>query len=169
MFNQFPALNKQKGFGMTEVIVSMLVLGVAVIGFSALQVRALDVTGDSMFRTQAIALAQDLGERIMLNPSGATKYKATWNATNSSNCETASCTPEQMAEYDIKSVTNTAKQILPNGQIKLIKCIERNNYCVYVTWNKTQPNAEGAADSCSNENDTFVTNADCVKLETSLL
>ncbi|MCC6374541.1 MAG: prepilin-type N-terminal cleavage/methylation domain-containing protein, partial [Moraxellaceae bacterium] len=42
---------RQKGFGITEVIVSMLVLGIAVIGFAALQVRALDTTSEAMFRT----------------------------------------------------------------------------------------------------------------------
>ena len=97
---------RQKGFGITEVIVSMLVLGIAVIGFAALQVRALDTTSEAMFRTQAMAIAQDLGERIMLNPTGNATYKGTWSATTMTNykCETANCTAAEMAQYDMKTL-----------------------------------------------------------------
>lgn len=168
MFNQSCVLNKQQGFGMTEIIVSMLVLGVAVIGFAALQIRALDTTGEAMFRTQAMALAQDLGERIILNPDGATTYK-NWTTGSTVNCETGNCTPADMAKYDITGVIKLAQDTLPNGQITVLKCISQNNYCVYVSWNKTKPNADAAADSCSQADDRYVPGADCVKLETSLL
>lgn len=171
MLKTYSLLQSQKGFGITEVIVSMLVLGIAVIGFSALQVRALDTTSEAMFRTQAMAIAQDLGERIMLNPSGAATYKGTWNAAAMANykCETADCTPAEMAQYDMKTLDELVKSSLPNGQIALIKCINRNNYCVYVSWNKTKPSIGSGDTDCSTTADAFVTNADCIKLETSLL
>lgn len=167
--NSFP--KGQKGFGLTEVIVSMLVLGIAVIGFAALQIRALDTTSDAMFRTQAMAIAQDLGERMMLNPNGASTYRDSWNPATMPNykCETTACTPAEMAQYDMKTMDELVKASLPNGQIALIKCINRNNYCVYVAWNKTTATQGSAAPHCSTNQDAFVAEADCVKLETSLL
>lgn len=171
MFNQSIALNKQQGFGMVEIIVSMLVLGIAVIGFAALQIRALDVTGEAMFRTQAMSLAQDLAERMTINPDGAATYRDNWDTGAMSNykCETENCTPAEMAQYDMKTINELVKASLPEGQITLLQCIGHNNYCVYVSWNKTQPDADGTETSCSNSDDTFVSGADCVKLETSLL
>ncbi|HQV80323.1 MAG TPA: type IV pilus modification protein PilV [Agitococcus sp.] len=169
--NSFP--KGQKGFGLTEVIVSMLVLGIAVIGFAALQIRALDTTSDAMFRTQAMALAQDLGERMMLNPdpTASAVYRGVWSPATMPNykCETTACTPAEMAQYDMKTMDELVKASLPNGQIALIKCINRNNYCVYVAWNKTTATQGSAAPHCSTNQDAFVAEADCVKLETSLL
>jgi len=167
MFKKVLSCKKQQGFGMIEIIVSMLVLGIAVIGFAALQIRALDATGSAMFRTQAMALAQDLGERIRLNPAGSATYRNNWNANAVAidKCEAADCTPVEMAQYDMKVITELAKSTLPNGQVALLNCIGMNNICVYITWNNTKPNATGAADSCSKNTDFYMPNSDCVKLE----
>lgn len=172
MLKTYSLLQRQKGFGITEVIVSMLVLGIAVIGFAALQVRALDTTSEAMFRTQAMAIAQDLGERIMLNPTGNATYKGTWSATTMTNykCETANCTAAEMAQYDMKTLDELVKSSLPNGQIALIKpAAGFINYSVYVSWNKTTLTEGDEAPHCFTSDDTFVANADCIKLETSLL
>lgn len=171
MLKAYTLPKNQNGFGITEVIVSMLVLGIAVIGFSALQLRALDTTSEAMFRTQAMAIAQDLAERIMLNPAGAATYKDSWDATAMTNykCEIENCTAEEMAQYDMKTLDELVKSSLPNGQMALVECINRNNYCVYVSWNKTTPTVGTSDTDCSTSADAFVTNADCIKLETSLL
>lgn len=63
------ARHRQRGFSFFEVLIAALILGVAVLGFAALQVRALDTTGVAHFRSQAAVLAADLSERIrMLAP-----------------------------------------------------------------------------------------------------
>ena len=159
----------QRGIGMPEVIVSMLLLGVAVIGFAALQVRALDSTNDAMFRTQAAAIAQEMGERMRLNPQGAATYRNNWSTTAvaANKCETGNCTPVQMAQYDMRTMTNLAAASLPNGQIAVLPCINRTNLCVYVSWNATNPTIGTAAPACSLSSDAYVPNADCVKLEAS--
>ncbi len=60
----------QRGFSLFEVLIAALVLGVAVLGFAGLQVRALGSTGESAFRTQAAVLAADLAERIRMADTG---------------------------------------------------------------------------------------------------
>ena len=50
----------QQGVSLVEVLVAMVLLGVAVIGFVALQVRAVTATGESFNRSQAVSIAQDM-------------------------------------------------------------------------------------------------------------
>ena len=45
--------SQQKGVGLIEVLVAVLLLSVAVLGFSALQMRAISATDESLIRTQA--------------------------------------------------------------------------------------------------------------------
>jgi type IV pilus assembly protein PilV len=158
---------KQKGIGMPEVMVSMLLLGVAVIGFAALQVRALDSTNDAMFRTQAASIAQEMGERMRLNPAGEPTYRNNWNTTAvaEDKCFTAECTPVEMAQYDMRTMTKVAADTLPNGRLAVRPCINRTNLCVYVSWNETTPTIGSAAPNCSLNSDAYVPNADCIKLE----
>ena len=160
---------QQYGIGMPEVLVSMWLLGVAVIGFAALQLRALSTAKDAMFRTQAAAIAQEMGERMRLNPAGAATYRNNWNATAvaADVCETGNCTPVQMAQYDMRTMTQLVSTSLPNGQIMVRPCIGRTNLCVYVSWNSTNPTIGTAAPACSLNTDAYVPNADCIKLEAS--
>ena len=157
---------QQKGVGLPEIMVAMLLLGVAVIGFAGLQVRALSSTNDAMYRTQAIAIAQDFAERMALNPKVKATYLGTWN-TAAVDCETVECTDVKMAQYDMFTLAKLAVTTLPNGQMAVMPCIERNNVCIYVSWNSTTPTQGASAPHCTVPvDDTYVTNADCVKLET---
>lgn len=56
----------QKGFSLLEVLIAMLVVGIAVLAFAAMQVRALDTTGASHLRAQAAVLAADFAERARM-------------------------------------------------------------------------------------------------------
>jgi type IV pilus assembly protein PilV len=172
--SKYYAKQQQKGVGLPEIMVAMLLLGVAVIGFAGLQVRALGSTNDAMFRTQAIAIAQDFAERMALNPTANATYrnKAQWNPTavDANKCEVGNCTPVEMAQYDMRAITELAIATLPNGKVAVWPCIDRNNLCVYVAWNDTTATQGTAAPDCTvTADDTYVTNADCVKLETITL
>lgn len=166
---RFHSLTKQKGIGMPEVMVAMLLLGIAVVGFSALQVRAVSATNESGDRTQAMAIALDLSERMRLNPGGRLTYKATWNPTGTSTtlCEGAVCNAAQMASYDIRQVTDLAAATLPNGRLALSTCPGRANSCIYVAWNNTSPTIGDSVPNCSKLDGTYVSAAppdstDCV-------
>ena len=59
--------NYQHGVGLVEVLVAMLVLAIGVLGFVALQYRAVEATSESSYRVQAINTARDLAERVRVN------------------------------------------------------------------------------------------------------
>lgn len=169
--NHYSFKNFQKGIGLPEVLVSMLLLGIAVIGFSALQIRALSSTSEAMVRTQAMAAAQEFSERMRLNPNAASTYRNNWTTTalTSTYCEVNTCTPTQMAQYDMRTMSELVAAILPNGKIAVLPCINRTNLCVYVAWGDTTPTKGTATTDCSMDSDSYVNNASCVKLETSTL
>ena len=68
----------QHGVGLVEVLVAVLLLSVAVLGFSALQVRAVSATDESLVRTKSLTLVRNLAEVMRAYPdayvtgSGAT-------------------------------------------------------------------------------------------------
>ena len=168
-------MTKQKGVGMTEVLIAMLLLGVGVIGFAGLQVRAISSSHDAFFRTQASAIARDLSERIRLNNTALATYQnnVLWGAPVSTRnaCQIAACTDVQMASYDIANVANMAATTLPNGQVNVRPCQVSNNTCIYVSWNATTPTVGATSPNCVQATGLYVNatppiSTDCIISET---
>jgi len=61
-------INAQQGIGLAEVLVAVLLLSIAVLGFSALQVRAISATDESLVRTKALTLTRNLSEIMRAYP-----------------------------------------------------------------------------------------------------
>ena len=68
----------QKGIGLVEVMVAVLLLSVAVLGFSALQMRAVGATDESLLRTKSLTLIRSLSEIMRAYPDAY----VTGNGTN---------------------------------------------------------------------------------------
>jgi len=160
----------QLGVGLPEIMVAMLLLGVAVIGFAGLQVRALNTTNSAMYRTQGASIAQELGERMRMNPAGRATYAGAWNLTavSADKCVVDTCTPVQMAQYDIRTMSELAAATLPNGQVAVRQCINRTNLCVFVSWNETATTEGSGPPHCVLSTDAYVPDADCIKLGAAL-
>ncbi len=62
-----PRSRLQAGFTMIEILVAVLVLAVGLLGLAGLQTMGLRATTGSYIRTQAVAVAQELAERMRLN------------------------------------------------------------------------------------------------------
>ena len=61
------ANSKQTGYLMIEVLITMFILAVGLLGVVGLQARAEQAETDSYQRTQALILAQDIADRISAN------------------------------------------------------------------------------------------------------
>ncbi|WP_440454424.1 type IV pilus modification protein PilV [Psychrobacter sp. ASPA161_9] len=61
-------LNSQLGVGLVEVLVAVLLLSVAVLGFSALQMRAISATDESLVRTKSLTIVRNLAEIMRAYP-----------------------------------------------------------------------------------------------------
>ena len=141
-------MKRQSGITLVEVLVSLLILGVGVLGFIGMQMRALGSSSEAYERAQAAAIASDFVERMSAQMSYPPKDVVTsklytrdklmsyyntqslwapWGTTEvrDNTCLLGSCNLAQMAAYDIKEVRFYAARLLPNGQTRLGTCPDR--------------------------------------------
>ena len=64
-------LKKQQGVSLLEVLVSVLVLGIGLLGVAALQTSSMRNTNSSLERTMAVILTDTLAELLRANPEAA--------------------------------------------------------------------------------------------------
>lgn len=121
----------QQGVGMLEVLVALLLLAIGVLGFTALQLRAVDASSEASSRVTALTLARDLTERMRSNPQ-AIRQGAYLNSQSS-----MTTTAAQLAQKDLQAIQQQAEQY---GMTVLVdRCPVENStrQCIYVAWDKT--------------------------------
>ncbi len=96
-------LPRQRGFTLLEVLTSLLIFSVGLLGVGGLMVMSVRTNHTAYLRTQASFLAESLADRMRTNLGWINQYNGTYDAstaTGSANCSTAPCTPAQLAAYD---------------------------------------------------------------------
>lgn len=134
----------QRGAGLLEVLVALLLLAVAVLGFVALQLRAVEGTIEGSNRIQAINIARDLSEKIRMNDSSTAiaAYKTqlasqTNQAAEPSACYTAFCTPALKAAFDVNQAYKQASSAGMTLNMMTCPGTANGRQCIYVAWGKT--------------------------------
>ena len=94
----------QRGSGLIEALISMLVVSIGFIGFAGLQIKGLASTKDSLFRSEAVYLSYQMADRVRANlpaaAAGAYNNFSTPTAPDPGCVVTVNCTPAQMAMND---------------------------------------------------------------------
>lgn len=72
----------QRGFSMLEVLISMFIMAVGLLGLVGMQAMAQKSELESYQRAQALILLNDIVDRINTNRKGASCYAVTTDATN---------------------------------------------------------------------------------------
>lgn len=99
--------SKQSGFSLIEILISILILGVGILGLGGLQVASLKSTTNAHSRTIATMYATDLADRMRANPLAVQKgfYGNPINCSGSSQCRRDTyCSPEDVARFDLQEV-----------------------------------------------------------------
>lgn len=112
------SLTHQRGVGLVEVLVSVLLLSVAVLGFSALQVRAVGATDESLVRTKSLTVVRNLAEVMRAYPEAYVTGSGT--AFTSVALDTANAVPTIQAVVsstatDTVSIDGKSISILATG------------------------------------------------------
>lgn len=161
--------SRQHGVGMTEVLIALLLLAIAVLGFVALQVRASATGNEAFSRTQAMAIAKDAGERVRLNLGQLATYTTVGNwggaVGDIEACEAADCAPADLAAYDIANIRSSAANLLPNGRVAMRPCAGSLLSCIFVSWDDTTPTVGNGDNDCVTAAGRYRNNATCVMLE----
>lgn len=90
------------GFTMMEIIVSMFIMSIGILGVVSLQISSLNMNRDALMSVQSNQLISDLSDRIDANYSATYGPVALGDApANGLDCTKSNCTPAQMADYDI--------------------------------------------------------------------
>ena len=166
----------QTGVGLVEIMVALLLLAVAVLGFVALQVRAIAASEEAGQNVQAMNLARDLSERMRMNREGLLSYKASSGTPTACDGEQY-CNPADMAQYEYAQIEERAVQ--QGMTINILDCQGVNNTfrrkCIYVAWGKTEANdasdTSSSSDASSDESTactngtSYEPNAQCVIME----
>ena len=179
----------QRGVGMIEVLVAMLLLAIGVLGYAALQIRAVEATGEALNRSQAMIILRSLAENMRVNTVGQAGYTAavhgyasmTTATTAPASCmaasstDTTTCTPTALATYDafqagtvaLKSNMHLDMYECPGvGSAPLLNGIRRQ--CLFAAWGKTNPVISGAtpaATDCMDSTGAYVPTSTCLMME----
>ncbi len=125
---------QHNGFTLVEILITVLILSIGLLGLAGLQVRSMKQNHNSYLRTQATILAYDIIDRMRANPSAVTATvtdyvaKGAYTVTTSSTpftvsaptatagCTTTTgCTTTQMANTDINQWRVALATQMPAG------------------------------------------------------
>lgn len=175
------SFSREQGVGLVEVLVAVLLLSVAVLGFSALQLRAVSATDESLARTQAMSIVRGLAENMRSNPLQLAAYEKAINNFDpndpsdiqklSISCDSLSniCSSQQIAE---KQAYQAVYQLKNYGiKVKMTNCPGTANFsqikCIIAAWDDTEPSMSSATTtkSCANDDGTYKSGSSCVIVE----
>jgi len=138
------------GFTLIEVLVSVLVLSIGLLGLASLQATSLRYNNDSSAQTQAIYLASDMADRMRANVSVAASYPAK-AAAQQTSCYSGGCSPDEMAGNDIYEWEQSLNT-LPAGQ-GTITAAGGGVYTITVMWDEQRTGAAGTNCNPDDPND----------------
>jgi type IV pilus assembly protein PilV len=123
---------RQRGFSLLEVLVAVLILSFGLLGVAALQVRSLQGTQSSNFRSNAAALTQEIVDAIRANRSRAPRYVI--------GLGSGASTGGSIADTDLTNWRRRIAEQLPQGQ---------GSVAVVSTATPVPPSASGAPQPAS--------------------
>lgn len=146
---------RESGFTLIEILVSLIVLAVGFLGMAALQSSSMQGTASTYFRTQADMLANDLSERIRANRTGseAGDYAYAGGGAAAATCGGAdSCDSATMAAADISEWSDWVENSLPSGDA-IVTELGQNFWAIQVMWDERRNGATGTNCDPSDEAD----------------
>jgi len=137
-----------RGFSLIEVLISLSILAAGLLGMMALQNEALQYNQAAFTDSQAQFLLNDMAERIRAN-AGNNTYAIGFNEvtpTPDVDCAAASCTSNEMAEWDIAqwrgmveaTVADDGVSYLPGGESEILFNNLTDTYIISIRydWNR---------------------------------
>ncbi len=112
--------SRQRGFTLVEVLVAIVVFSIGLIGLGATMAISIRSNNVAAQRTQAIFLAETLGDMMRANGDGvwANAYDGGYPNGATGDC-TANCTVAQIAERDQRLWSEMLQRTLPNASARV--------------------------------------------------
>lgn len=138
---------QQRGVTLIEVMVTVLVLSIGLLGMAALQARLQKSEVEAYQRSQALLLLGDMANRLAVNRSNAASYPAAITTVGAGmNCPTGTATLlERDASEWCRLLQGASEQLNGNSVGTLLGgrgCVEQINtgeYLITVAWQGLTP------------------------------
>lgn len=168
----------QKGIGLVEVMVALLLLAVAVLGFSSMQMFAMKSTDESVMRTRAMAVIRGGSELMRANaqeiqtfanvlngttkPVGITKDSCVLQSAEANGCTIAQLASKDalvLKEYATQNDINISLQTCPGMTGSMAR------QCFVASWGETKAEISDNNNSCANAQGVYKRGAQCFIME----
>ena len=149
----------QTGFSLMEILISLLILSIGMLGLGGLQLSSLKTTNNAHYRTVASMAATDLADRIRANPLAVSNGLYTASLARE-DCDTAlakvcegasECSAQELAAYDLHRVncgvakdshqTGGVQYVLPQALLGVncdgATCTTGLEHVINIEWNET--------------------------------
>ena len=111
---QAPLHKQQKGSSLIEILVSLLVLAIGLLGMASLQSKSIQFNHSAYLRTQATLLASDIIDRMRINDGQANAYVIGTGPASGDPCS-SNCLPDEIATTDLIEWKDNLVNQLPEG------------------------------------------------------
>jgi len=165
---------QQLGVGLVEVLVALILLAVGVLGYTALQLRAVDATSEALTRSQATLILRGLTESMRANsnaqanyPDAIKAYVGVADPKASPSCLNTACTSSDIAKYDAFMAAKSASGIgvkITMTECPGVKSVKRQ--CLFAAWDETYAKLSSTDySSCMDSNGIYAARAKCLMME----
>lgn len=141
------ASSRQRGVGLLEVLVAIVVLALGLLGLAALQITSLKGGHGAYLRSQAAQLTYDMGDRIRANPIAVDDYVMALG-------DPPECDPllesdaATLAERDRAEWLNMLACLLPAGNGRVEEVVGFTNaYEITVFWSDREADEESGTNA----------------------
>lgn len=164
---------KQSGFSLIEVLISVIILSMGLLGLGGLHLTSLQSANNAHFRTTASIAATELADRMRLNPSavenamytGVIASASCMSKTSVKSCDGDNiCSFSEAAAYDLNGVacgrvqdgqrTGGLFYQLPNASITvncgISICDADVEHTIAVSWSEVDDDDEGTDQQARN-------------------
>jgi len=113
-------LRQLAGFSTLEALAALMLVNLLCLGSLAMQLQALQTQRDALALQNAVALAQDLWERMRINPQAAQTYQLRPGQTTSTvDCQSKACNASAWAQSDLAAWQTMVQLRLPGALTQL--------------------------------------------------
>lgn len=134
---RFRRNSTQHGATLIEILISIVILAIGMLGMAALQNTSLKFSYDSYLRSQASFLVYDLIDRVRANPDGG-PYNLAFNETPDANGKTCDfgdlCDETEMRLVDLVSWRKQTDELLPKAKVDITFDAVQSLYTVRMEW-----------------------------------
>jgi type IV pilus assembly protein PilV len=124
------------GFSLIEVLVALVIFSFGMLGLAGLQTRMLTFSQSSLQRSQAMALTDDILDRMRLDRANA--INGAWN-TSLEDASGSIATGAAPAQFDLIDWKQEVETLLTAGRASIVvDAVNGNNVTITIEWNDSR-------------------------------